>query len=367
MERISGHAIDRAHVGEREAIPLRISFYVDGYGAKLSAEALYDIGDRRLEEHLGAQDNLTAAQAKALYDTYYAPPSPRIFAEILSYLLSIAELGIISAVEDRLAAAGTPVFPNALLVNRSNPLVTDEKHGAFNILDALYPAEEHELASGRFLDVSCEGTIYSTRKIDRQAELHKLGQELKRCPPDDVRRMAWIRKNLDSLQDGVFYYRNHDGTVGRPINFDFSESFFDEVSDHIGYYSRLGQSKVHWRQGLTDFGEKGVDCDLIMQVMDDLRDGAVDVFVFMTNDMDFFPLIERLLSEGKHVFLCGLEGRVSYKLIDTVGRHAFFNLLDEAVLENLPSIFMALDKPELRAMALQWAWLAMRRERKRAA
>ena len=51
----------------------------------------------------------------------------------------------------------------------------------------------------------------------------------------------------------------------------------------------MGETKVHWGQDLGDFGEKGVDCDLIMQVMDDLHAGTVDVFVFMTNDMDFFP------------------------------------------------------------------------------
>jgi uncharacterized LabA/DUF88 family protein len=37
-----------------------------------------------------------------------------------------------------------------------------------------------------------------------------------------------------------------------------------------------------------------------MQVMDDLHGNEVDVFVIMTNYMDFFPLIERIQEDGKH-------------------------------------------------------------------
>lgn len=147
------------------------------------------------------------------------------------------------------------------------------------------------------------------------------------------------------------------------MNFDFTESFYDAVSDRVGYYSRLGESKVHWRQDLGDFGEKGVDCDLIMQVMDDLHSDKVDAFVFMTNDMDFFPLLERIRAEGKAVFLCGLERSVSKRLIDSVGRDAFFDLANPQVITNLPSVFMAKDQAS-REMALQWAFLAMMRERR---
>ena len=64
------------------------------------------------------------------------------------------------------------------------------------------------------------------------------------------------------------------------------------------------------------------------------------------------------------MFLCGLKGNVSYKLIDTFGQKAFFDLLSGSVTANLPTVFMAMQKPELRSMALQWAWMALRREQK---
>ena len=108
--------------------------------------------------------------------------------------------------------------------------------------------------------------------------------------------------------------------------------------------------------------EKGVDCDLIMQVMDDLHRDVVDVFVLMTNDSDFFPLIDRLREDGKDVFFCGLTEKASPRLKDVLPRSSIFDLGVDAILQNLPSVFMDLKKPEFRTLALQWAWLALRRE-----
>lgn len=360
MNRISGHDIDKAHLDALEPHPFRINFYVDGYGAKLNAEELYDLGDKALASHLKEQVARHDADFAEVYNHFYAPPAAPVFAEILSYCLALTEMAVISRIEARAAATGRPFFPNALLVNKSNPINVTLQRTSGNILEALYPLSEKEFCAGRYLDVSSEGIIYSTEKIDREAEKARLRREIARNQGGDPLYLKWLTKNLGSLDEGVFYYRNHDGTIGNPINFDFSEKFFDEVADRIGYYSRWGESKVHWRNGLSDFGEKGVDCDLVMQVMDDLHTDDVDAFVFMTNDMDFFPLMKRLRLEGKQVFLCGRWGRVSHKLIETVGKDAFFNLLDDAVVKNLPSVFMAMKKPEIRNLTLQWAWLALK-------
>lgn len=363
MKRISGHSIDPAHTSKLKPVPLKICYYIDGYGAKLSSEVLYDIGDKRLHEHLRSQDGISAAAAEQLYDKLYTPPTPEIFAEILSYSLALIELYVISTIEDRMRARGTPVYPNALLVNKSNPLNLEINGKTWNILETLYPIREDEFLAENYLDISSDGTIYSTGKVDRDKQVAILKRELENCRRfGDTSRIAWLEKNVASVRDGKFHYRNRDGSIGRPVDFEFSEAFYDAVSDRIGYYSRLGESKIHWRQDLSDFGEKGVDCDLIMQVMDDLYQDNVDVFVFMTNDMDFFPLIERLVAKGKSVFICGIEGRVSYRLINAVGEKSFFNLKEEPILQNLPNVFMALDKPELREVALQWAWLALRRK-----
>lgn len=326
---------------------------------------LYDLGDKELYEHLRSDAKGDVALQKRLYDTFHSPPNPQIYAEIVSFCLALVELHVVAAMEDRYRAEGTPIRPNALLVNQSNPLKIEFEEGQHNLLEAMFPASDEEWGAGHYLDVSCVGTIYSTEKIDRAREGDILRRELLAARRiGDTSRVAWIERNVATLPNGVFHYRNKDGSIGGPVDFDFTECFYDAVSARVGYYSRLGESKVHWRQDLSDFGEKGVDCDLIMQVLDDLRADKVDAFVFMTNDMDFFPLIERIRAEGKAVFVCGLEGRVSYRLIQSAGRDAFFDLASPQLLASLPSVFMAAKNPGMREIALQWAYLAMMRERR---
>lgn len=365
MERISGHAIDKQQVNECKPIALNIGFYIDGYGAKKSTDILYDLGDKQLDRHLRNEANGDVELHKRLYDNFYSPPTPTIYAEIISFCLALVELHVVAVMEDSYRAKGTAIRPNALLVNQSKPLEIELSEGRHNILEALFPASDAEWQAGHYLDVTCDGTIYSPGKINRTRQSGILRRELENAQRSgDASRIAWIERNLAKVPQGVFHYRNKDGSIGGPVDFDFTESFYDEVSNRVGYYSRLGENKVHWRQDLSDFGEKGVDCDLIMQVMDDLYSNKVNAFVIMTNDMDFFPLIERIRAEGKAVFLCGLEGRVSHRLIESAGRDAFFDLTSRQILSNLPSVFMAAKKPATREMVLQWAFLAMMRERR---
>ncbi|MDT8267743.1 NYN domain-containing protein, partial [Roseomonas sp. DSM 102946] len=155
-----------------------------------------------------------------------------------------------------------------------------------------------------YLNVSSNGIIYSPSKVDRHREIVRLKHELTEARLSrDIARVSWIERNLVTVPNGVFHRRNDNGSIGGPVDFDFTERFYDAVANRVGFYSRLGEIKVHWRKDLDDFGEKGVDCDLIMQVMDDLYAGKVDAFVLMSNDMDFFPLMERVHAEGKAVFL----------------------------------------------------------------
>lgn len=367
IERISGHAVDLQQLDGCKPIALNIGIYIDGYGAKKSADVLYDLGDKELYEHLRGDANGDATLHKRLYDTFHTPHSPAIYAEIISFCLALVELHVVAVMEHRYRAAGTPIRPNALLVNQTNPLEIELKGSKHNLLEALFPATDEQWLAGHYLDVACNGTIYSTGKIDRKREIARLERELAVASRrSDTARMAWIEHNLTTIPGGVFHRRNRDGSIGGPVDFDFTESFYDAVSQQVGYYSRLGESKVHWRQDLGDFGEKGVDCNLIMQVMDDLHADTVDAFVLMTNDMDFFPLIERIRAEGKAVFLCGFEGHVSYRLIKAAGRDAFFDLTSRQMLDSLPSVFMAAKDPAIRKMALQWAFLAMMRERRSA-
>jgi uncharacterized LabA/DUF88 family protein len=351
--------IDRQHIGERKPIPIRIRFYIDGYGAKKTSESLYDAGIQKLNERLGSQ--LEADAAKSMREYFKAPKTPEVLAEILGYCLGLVELHVISVIEYRLRAGGRPMFPNALLVNQSSPMNIDFSTRSINILDALYPVDDNQLNSNEYLDASCEGIIYRPKKIDREKEIQILNREIADSR-GDASRISWLTSNIRSINDGIFYYRKRDGKIGERIDFDSTEKFFDEVSDRIGYYSRLGERKILWRHDLDGFGEKGVDCDLIMQVMDDLHGNEVDVFVIMTNYMDFFPLIERIQEDGKHAFLCGLRDKVSSRLTKSLPQSSFFDLSKDAILQNLPTVFMTLKKPEIRSSALQWAWLALRRE-----
>jgi uncharacterized LabA/DUF88 family protein len=365
MERISGHAIDQKHLDGCKPIALNIGVYIDGYGAKKSADELYDEGDRKLYDHLRNEATGDSTLHQHLFDEFHIPPGPEICAEIISFCLALVEFHVVAVMEDRYRADGIPIRPNALLVNQSSPLKIELDGRNHNVLEALFPVTEEQSQAGHYLDVACRGIIYSTSKIDRQREIIRLKRELAEASKcGDTARMRWIERNLATIPNGVFHRRKHDGSIGGPIDFDFTERFYEAVADRVGYYSDLGETKVHWRQDLGDFGEKGVDCDLIMQVVDHLHAGTVNAFVFMTNDMDFFPLIERIRAAGKAVFLCGLKGNVSYRLIEAAGHDAFFDLKNQQILDSLPSVFMAAKRPMTRELALQWAFLAMLRERR---
>lgn len=365
MERISGHVIKNQQVDGCKPIALNIGVYIDGYGAKKSAEVLYEKGDQALYEHLLREASRDVQLRKQLYNRFYSPPTAEVYANIVSFCLALVELHVVAVMEDRYRAAGTPVRPNALLVNQSNPLEIELNGRRHNLLEALFPLSEQEWQAEHYLNVICNGTIYSPAKIDRERQAGILRGELRaaqrRC---DISRVAWIEHNLKTLPDGIIHYRKRDGSIGGPVDFDATERFYDAVSDQVGYFSRLGETKVHWGIDLNDFGEKGVDCDLIMQVMDDLHSGNVDAFVFMTNDMDFFPLVERIQQERKAVFLCGRNDKVADRLIDSAGRDAFFDLASQPILTNLPSVFMTAKDPAQRATALQWTFMALMRERR---
>ncbi|WP_165839077.1 NYN domain-containing protein [Roseicella frigidaeris] len=365
MKRVSGHAIDEKYLDGSEPIALNIGIYIDGYGAKKSADELYEKGDKELSNHLLRQANGDFRLHEKLYDKFHTPFSPEIYAELISYCLALVELHVVAVMEDHHRAAGTQIRPNALLVNQSNPLEIELEGRRHNLLEALFPVTEEQWQAGHYLDVASSGIIFAPYRIDRHREIGRLKRELaKSSQRGDTARMRWIERNLATIPNGVFHRRNRDGSIGGPIDFDFVERFYDAVSKRVGTYSDWGESKVHWGKDLSDFGEKGVDCDLIMQVMDDLHAGTVDAFVFMTNDMDFFPLIERIHTEGKAVFLCGLEGNVSDRLIEAAGNDAFFNLTSQRMLDRLPTLFMAAKGGMTRELALQWTFLSMLHERR---
>jgi uncharacterized LabA/DUF88 family protein len=366
MERISGHAIDSQHLSGCKPLRLNIGVYIDGYGAKLSAGELYEVGDNKLYDHLRLQSKGDPTLHKTLYDEYCTPYGPEIYAEMLSFCIALVELDVVARVEERYRAAGTQLRPNALLVNQSNPLEIELEARKHNLLEALFPVSEEQLQADHYLSVACKGAIYAPKKIDRQRQIRELKAELSKTKRNgDTERGKWIERNLETVPKGVLhYYNRRERTIGKEVDFDFTERFFDAVAKRVGDYADWGETKVHWGADLRDFGEKGVDCNLIMDVMDDLHAGTVDVFVFMTKDMDFFPLVERLRHEGKTVFLCGLKGEVSHRLIEAAGHDKFLDLASPKMLESLPSVFMAAKGGMARKTLLQWTFLAMLHERR---
>lgn len=345
MKRISGHAIDPKYLEGCKPIPVNIAVYIDGYGAKLTANVLYDIADKLLQDELRAQYIGDTGSYQGLYNLLHQPGTPSVHADLISFCLAMIELHVVSVLEERSNARGTDVRSNAYLVNQSNPLEAALNGERYNLGSLFFPFTERDFEAPYYLDVTSRGTIFAPRKIEARRELPRLEGELVRARRNnDESRIAWIERNLSTVPKGVLHYRRYDGSIGAPVDFESTQQFYEAISKQVGHWSNKGETKVHWGQDLGDFEEKGVDCDLIMRVMDDLHSGQVDAFVFMTNDMDFFPLIERIRRDGKAVFLCGLgEGvarryRVSKRLIRAAGDN-FFDLTDPLLLPSLPSIF----------------------------
>lgn len=366
MKRISGHAIDPKYLEGCKPIPANIAVYIDGYGAKLTAEALYEEGDKQLYEMLRAQSEDKPGRLEGLYDALHKPPAPSVHADLISLCLALVELHVVAIMEERISAAGTVVRPNSWLVNKSNPLEFEMEGVTHNVLDLFHPLTERQFEAGHYLDVTCNGTIFAPRRINPEAEVYRLRQELVSARlRNDQSRVAWIEKNLSTIPDGVLHRRMRDGSIGWAVDFQSLERFYEAVAQQVGDYSDWGETKVHWGHDLGDFGEKGVDCDLIMRVMDDLHSGQVDAFVFITNDMDFFPLIERIRHQNKAVFLCGLGGRVSNRLKRAVGKDNFFDFTSQTLINALPHVFMTPTPHLSREMALQWTYLSILNERRR--
>src|ERR1700722_5195967 len=194
VERISGHAIDRQHIGERKPFPIRIRFYIDGYGAYRTSESLYDIGIQKLNEHLKSQFKTNDNVAAAMKGHFVTPKSPEVLAEILGYCLGLIELHVVSEIEDRLRTSGRPMFPNALLVNKSSPLNIDLNSKVRNVLDVLYPIDGDQFISAEYLDARSDSIIFCPTKIDREKQIDRLNREIGDCDPrGDAARILWLK------------------------------------------------------------------------------------------------------------------------------------------------------------------------------
>jgi hypothetical protein len=244
MERISGHAIDQKHLDGCKPIPLSIGVYIDGYGAKKSADALYERSGIKLREHLRSQPKDEFSPSDRHYANLHTPYGPDICAEIVSFCLALVELHVVAVMEDRYRAAGTRLRPNALIVNQSNPMEIELEGRKHNVIEALFPITEEQLQAKHYLDIACHGTIFAPCKIDRQREISQLTRQLTDAQHrGETARVRWIKRNLETIPKGKFHRRRDDGSIGSSIDFDFVERFYDAVSKRVGSILTLGRTQ----------------------------------------------------------------------------------------------------------------------------
>ena len=120
----------------------------------------------------------------------------------------------------------------------------------------------------------------------------------------------------------------------KKAQFDLFKEALHEFNDkHRNRVSEVneGQTRFNLLRGrptLIEFQEKAVDTKLIMKCMDDLSAADdSDVFVFVTNDTDFAPLLERVAKTHQVIWLQGGENRAK-GLEATVGKARVYELRD---------------------------------------
>lgn len=70
------------------------------------------------------------------------------------------------------------------------------------------------------------------------------------------------------------------------INFDLKESKFDmKIREMEFYFDKKGDKKIR---------QKGVDVEITVEIMEDLRKSRFDILIFCGTDCDFIPLFEHL-------------------------------------------------------------------------
>lgn len=357
--RISSHDVNHDHVGSLQPIAARIRIYVDSFRSQIIARQLYDVGQAALGDHLTNLSSSGEISQKIAEDVRYQSipeNTSRTLAIIFGYAMARLELRVVSSLEDKARANGISVVPNSHLVNASNPMKVEVGDAQGNILQLLsgMKMSEKQRAASCYLDVSCDGIVFAPEKVDRRAETEKLQRRLRRCSREEA---DFIRTNLEAIPLGRFQ------PLGRQDwqDFEFSEKFVDELADQIGSFSRHGRYNVCWgyKGGLK---EKGVDCDLIMKVMEDLLDESIDAFVFITHDGDFAPLLRRIQEADRPVFVGGLisgnAGRVSGRLMEVVEPGSFIDLGGNDFAAFVASMFMLGAQPDAMKFLMQWDQLS---------
>ena len=87
---------------------------------------------------------------------------------------------------------------------------------------------------------------------------------------------------------------------------------------------KLGIDPVHLARS-TSGGKNSSDIKLVVDAIDLLHSSPVDIFVIVSSDSDFIPLINRLRVAGKTVFGAGDQEKATQSLIISCDRYIYLN------------------------------------------
>jgi uncharacterized LabA/DUF88 family protein len=145
---------------------------------------------------------------------------------------------------------------------------------------------------------------------------------------------VWHPKTIFGLQGGdlvrVHYYSTFSGGA------DQLESFRQQVASRTAYeFVDSGDSIVKraiplipriFHKTARNTRTKSVDINLCVDVLEYVRQDALDAIYLVTGDVDYLPLVEAVMRAGKRVFIAALSSGLSSQMSYGVDR---FNSLNE--------------------------------------
>jgi uncharacterized LabA/DUF88 family protein len=138
-----------------------------------------------------------------------------------------------------------------------------------------------------------------------------------------------IENNLELLEQGKL------SNATSVYDLDLYEGFIEKLSRNSAVSGEFGFTNVNFDfRGGVSLGEKGVDTLLVLDVVECLKEEDLSIFCLITNDNDFYPLVEYIKRQGKKVFVfCG-KGRIAKRLSEAAGKENIIPL--ESTLHGFP-------------------------------
>ncbi len=99
------------------------------------------------------------------------------------------------------------------------------------------------------------------------------------------------------------------------------------ISKHQAKLIELGIELIHIvRSGGSGSGKNSSDIRLAIDVIDLLHQSPVATFIILSSDSDFVPLVSKLRSHGKTVYVAGRQATAPQKLVRSCDRYIFLDV-----------------------------------------